>query len=329
MASPDERGRVYRTGGRRVNGKRAARLAGGIPHPTVPDIARLERRLLRAAGRAVRDFDLIAGGDRILVAVSGGKDSYTLLHVLMRLRERSPVPFDLVAVNLDQGHPGYPAEVVERHFRSVGVPYRMLRWDTLPVVRRLVPAGRTACPVCSRLRRGILYGAAAEMGCTSIALGHHRDDLVETLLLSALYSGRLKSMPPRLRSDDGRNLVIRPLCYAAEEDIAAFAAGLRFPVIPCDLCGSQPNLRRRRVKALLAELSAEHPAVKGNLLNALGKVVATHLLDRELLARLGEARGGDPWLDEEEACGEASLAVAPQRGGQGVAAEVGSGRREG
>ncbi len=287
-------------------------LAGdGIP-PPVPDVHRLERRLLGAAGRAVKDFDLIAGGDRILVAVSGGKDSYTLLHVLQRLRERAPVSFDLVAVNLDQGHPGFPARVIEEHFRAVGVPYRMLREDTLSVVRRLVPPGRTACPVCSRLRRGILYRAAAELGCTKIALGHHRDDLVETLLLSALYAGRLKTMPPRLRSDDGRNVVIRPLCYAAEEDIAAFAAAMRFPVIPCDLCGSQPNLRRKRVKSLLAELSAEHPAVKGNLMNALSTVVATHLLDRDLLAALGEARGRDPWLDagdDDEACGEAPLAA--------------------
>ena len=284
---------------------------------TVPDVHQLERRLLRAAGEAVRDFDLIAGGDRILVAVSGGKDSYTLLHVLMRMRERAPVRFDLLAVNLDQGHPGYPAAAVEGHFRSVGVPYRMLREDTLSVVRRLVPPGRTACPVCSRLRRGILYRAAADLGCTKIALGHHRDDLVETLLLSALYSGRLKTMPPRLRSDDGRNVVIRPLCYAAEEDIAAFAAAMRFPVVPCDLCGSQPNLRRKRVKALLAELSAEHPAVKGNLMNALSRVVATHLLDRDLLAALGEARGRDPWLDaedDEEACGDAPLGAAAGRG---------------
>jgi tRNA 2-thiocytidine biosynthesis protein TtcA len=263
--------------------------------------ARLERRLLRAASRAIRDFDLVEEGDRILVAVSGGKDSYTLLHVLLRLRERAPVDFDLVAVNLDQGQPGFPGHVLEEHFRAVGVPYRMLSKDTYSIVKRLVPEGKTTCPVCSRLRRGILYNAAVELGCTKIALGHHREDLVETLLMSALYSGALKSMPPRLRSDDGRNVVIRPLSYAAEEDIAAFAAAMRFPIVPCDLCGSQPNLRRRRVKELLAQLSREHPAVKGNLLNALGKVVPSHLLDRGLLARLGEVPGADPWVEDDSA----------------------------
>jgi tRNA 2-thiocytidine biosynthesis protein TtcA len=268
---------------------------------------KLEKRILRAAGDAIRDFALVEGGDRIMVAVSGGKDSYTLLHVLMRLRERAPVSFELVAVNLDQGQPGYPAETIERHLRSVGVPYRMLHADTYSVVRRLVPEGKTTCPVCSRLRRGVLYNAAVELGCNKIALGHHRDDLVETLLLSALYAGRLKSMPPRLRADDGRNVVIRPLCYAAEEDIAAFAEAMAFPIVPCDLCGSQPNLRRKRVKRLLAELAAEHPAVKGNLLHALGRVVPSHLLDRDLQRRLGEASGQDPWLDgaeDEDACAE-------------------------
>jgi tRNA 2-thiocytidine biosynthesis protein TtcA len=270
----------------------------------MPDASRLERRLLRAVSRAVEDFSLIEEGDRILVAVSGGKDSLTLLHLLGRLRERAPVSFDLLAVNLDQGQPGFPAEVLRAHLESVGVPYAMLRRDTYSVVKRLVPEGETTCPVCSRLRRGILYNAAVEMGCSKIALGHHRDDLVETLLLSALYSGALKSMPPRLRSDDGRNVVIRPMCYAAEEDIAAFAQAMRFPVIPCDLCGSQPNLRRKRVKQLLRELSAEHPAVKGNLLHALSKVVATHLLDRDLLARLGAAQGADPWIEEDGEAGD-------------------------
>ena len=265
---------------------------------------RLEKRLLRATARAIEDFDLVRAGDRILVAVSGGKDSYALLHLLRRLQDRAPVPFDLLAVNLDQGHPGFPAEIIEAHFRAVGVRYRMLRQDTLAIVRRVVPEGGTYCSACSRLRRGILYNAAVEMGCNKIALGHHRDDLLETLLLSALYSGRLKSMPAKLRSDDGRNVVIRPLCYAAEEDLAAFAGEMRFPVVPCDLCGSQPDLKRQRVKALLRELSAENPAVKGNLLHALQTVVPSHLLDRRLLERLGEASGEDPWLDADNTCSE-------------------------
>jgi tRNA 2-thiocytidine biosynthesis protein TtcA len=266
----------------------------------------------------VKDFDLISQGDRIMVAVSGGKDSYTLLHLLMRLRERAPIDFDLVAVNLDQGQPGYPVQVVEGHLQAVGVPYRMLRRDTYSVVRRLVPEGKTTCPVCSRLRRGVLYNAAVELECTKIALGHHRDDLIETLLLSALYSGALKSMPPKLRSDDGRNVVIRPLCYAAEEDIAAFAEAMRFPIVPCDLCGSQPNLRRKRVKALLAELSSEHAAVKGNLLHALGRVVPSHLLDRGLQEKVAQATGKDPWLDAgEEADGCAGVEALVDLAGSG------------
>jgi tRNA 2-thiocytidine biosynthesis protein TtcA len=272
------------------------------------DVARLEKRIIRAAAQAIQDFGLVEQGDRIMVAVSGGKDSYTLLHVLMRLRERAPIRFELVAVNLDQGQPGYPADVVERHLQSLGVPYRMIARDTYSVVRRLVPEGKTTCSVCSRLRRGVLYGAAIEMGCTKIALGHHRDDLIETLLLSALYSGALKSMPAKLLAKDGRNVVVRPLCYAAEDDIAAFAEAMRFPIVPCDLCGSQPNLRRRRVKALLAELSAEHRAVKGNLLHALARVVPSHLLDRDLHRAVAQTTGKDPWLDgDDEDCGDGDV----------------------
>ncbi len=264
------------------------------------DVERLERRIIRDTARAIADFSLIGEGDRILVACSGGKDSYTLLHVLLRLQERAPIDFSLVAVNLDQGQPGFPGHVIEEHFKAVGVPYRMVRRDLWAQVQRLVPEGKTACSVCSRFRRAALYDVAVELGCTRIALGHHRDDFVETLLLNALYAGSLKAMPALLRSDDGRNTVIRPLCYAPEEEIAAFAAARRFPIVPCSACGSQPHLRRKRVKALLAELSSEHPSVKANLLNALGHVVPAHLLDRDLLARLSTASGGDPWIDAEE-----------------------------
>jgi tRNA 2-thiocytidine biosynthesis protein TtcA len=264
------------------------------------ELERLERRIIRAAAQAIADFRLVEANDRILVACSGGKDSYTLLHVLMRLRERAPIPFDLVAVNLDQMQPGFPAHVIEGHFQAVGVPYRMVRRDTWSEVQRLVPAGKTACSVCSRLRRGVLYNVAAELGCTKIALGHHRDDFIETLLLNACYAGSLKAMPALLRSRDGRNTVVRPLCYAPEEEIAAFAEAMQFPIVPCDVCGSQPQLRRRRIKGLLAELTAEHASVKANLLHALSKVVPSHLLDRELTAQLATPTGEDPWIDGEE-----------------------------
>src|SRR3989475_3701116 len=206
----------------------------------------LQKRRLREVGRAIADFRLIEPGDRILVGVSGGKDSFTLLHLLQQLQRSAPIEFTLVACNLDQGHPGFPAAQLERFLRSTGAEVLMLREDTYSVVKRLVPEGKTACSVCSRLRRGILYGAARKLGCTKIALGHHRDDLIESLLLSMLFSGKMRSMPPRLRSDDGRNTVVRPLCFCAEADVAAFAKSAAFPIIPCDLCGSQENLQRKR-----------------------------------------------------------------------------------
>jgi tRNA 2-thiocytidine biosynthesis protein TtcA len=265
----------------------------------------LEKRLLRDTGRAIADFRMIEPGDRILVGISGGKDSFTLLHLLQRLRRSAPVDFSLVACNLDQGHPGFPAAQLESYLRGAGTEVLMLREDTYRVVKRLVPEGKTACSVCSRLRRGILYNAAQELGCSKIALGHHRDDLIESLLLSMLFSGKLRSMPPRLRSDDGRNVVIRPLCYAAESDIAAFAAEMKFPIIPCDLCGSQENLQRRRVKKLLSDLEAEHPGVRASLLGAMGNVMPEHLLDRRLS---GDDRGADPWIDEED-CGPPATVV--------------------
>jgi tRNA 2-thiocytidine biosynthesis protein TtcA len=257
-------------------------------------------------GRAIADFELIADGDRILVAMSGGKDSYALLSLLLNLRDRAPVRFSLVAVNLDQGHPAFPAGILREHLERTGVEFRMVKEDTYSIVQRLTPAGKSFCPVCSRLRRGILYNVAVELSCTKIALGHHRDDLIETLLLSALFEGALKTMPPKLFADDGRNTVIRPLAYCAEETLAAYAAEKGFPILPCDLCGSQENLQRKRVKKLLTELAAEHPQVKGNLLAALGNVVPSRLLDRSLLS---SAKGKDPWISEGDDDGGCAVAA--------------------
>jgi tRNA 2-thiocytidine biosynthesis protein TtcA len=269
-------------------------------------MSRLEKKLLHDAGRAIADHRMIEDGDRILVGISGGKDSFTLLHLLQHLQRSAPVRFSLVACNLDQGHPGFPAARLEAYLRSRQVEVLMLREDTYSVVKRLVPEGKTACSVCSRLRRGILYNAAQAQGCSKIALGHHRDDLIESLLLSMLFSGKMRSMPPRLLSDDGRNTVIRPLCYAAESDIAGFAAAERFPVIPCDLCGSQENLQRKRVKRLLDELAREHPGVRSSLLAAMGNVMPAHLLDARLRR---DERGPDPWIDGEHCAAPVSLTV--------------------
>lgn len=250
-------------------------------------VAQLEKELARELGRCIADFDLITKGDRIMVCMSGGKDSYTLLHLLERARRRAPVPFSLLAVHLDQGHPGYDNAPLRGFLEQQGFEYRILREDTYSVVKAHVPEGKTYCALCSRLRRGVLYNAAVALGCSKIALGHHRDDAIETLLLNLMFSGSIKSMPPKLCSDDGRNVVIRPLLYCAEAQIAELARALAFPILPCDLCGSQDNLKRKQVKALLASLEQTAPKVKDSMLAALKNVRGSHLLDVDLWSALG------------------------------------------
>ncbi|HEV2007501.1 MAG TPA: tRNA 2-thiocytidine(32) synthetase TtcA [Burkholderiales bacterium] len=243
---------------------------------------KLQKRLRRQVGEAIGDYDMIHAGDRVMVCLSGGKDSYGLLDILLNLRAHAPIDFELVAVNLDQRHPGYPQHLLPEYLTSLGVPYRIVVQDTYSVVKRVIPDGKTLCSLCSRLRRGVLYRVAMEIGATKIALGHHRDDILETFFLNLFFGGKLKTMPAKLVSDDGAHVVIRPLAYVNEADLAAYAEVRQFPIIPCDLCGSQPTLQRHQIKQLLREWEKRHPGRGATMFRSLQNVRLSHLLDRSL-----------------------------------------------
>jgi tRNA 2-thiocytidine biosynthesis protein TtcA len=243
---------------------------------------KLEKRLCREVGRAIVDYQMIEEGDKVMVCVSGGKDSYAMLDILLKLQQRAPVRFELVAVNLDQKQPGFPAHVLPQYLQSIGVPFHIETQDTYSIVKRVIPEGKTMCSLCSRLRRGILYRVAEELGCTKIALGHHRDDILQTLFLNMFFASKLKGMPPKLASDDGKNVVIRPLAYVNEKDLVAWAEVRQFPIIPCTLCGSQDGLQRQVVGDMLREWDKKFPGRLENMFTALQNVVPSHLMDRQL-----------------------------------------------
>ncbi len=267
---------------------------------------KLQKRIRRNVGRAIEDFRMIDEGDRVMVCLSGGKDSYTMLDILLNLRTRAPVAFELVAVNLDQKQPGFPEDVLPLYLQRLGIPFHIIEQDTYSIVKRVIPEGATLCGICSRLRRGILYRFAREHGMSKIALGHHRDDIVETFFLNMFFGGKLKAMPPKLLSDDGKHVVIRPLAYCTETDIAAYAEAKQFPIIPCDLCGSQEHLQRVAIKKMLQQWDRQTPGRLETICRSLQHVVPSHLADTALFdfARLGYAKGeGLPtqkWLVEEE-----------------------------
>ncbi len=246
------------------------------------EIERLQTRLCRLVGQAIADYRMIEDGDKVMVCVSGGKDSYGLLEILLSLRSRAPIHFEIVAVNLDQKQPGFPAHVLPDYLTRRDVPFHIETRDTYSIVKRLIPEGQTTCSLCSRLRRGHLYRLATELGATKIALGHHRDDILETLLLNLFFTGKMKAMPPKLRSKSGRHLVIRPLAYVKEADLSRYAALLQFPIIPCDLCGSQEDLKRKQVKVLLREWNERFPGSNDSMFAALGNIAPSLLLDRSL-----------------------------------------------
>ena len=267
---------------------------------------RLKRRIESSTGKAIADYNMIENGDTVLVCISGGKDSYAMLSTLMALRERAPVDFRLIAMNLDQKQPGFPADVLPKYLAGLGIEHRIVEQDTYSIVREKVPAGKTTCSLCSRLRRGVIYSTAKELGANKIALGHHRDDIVHTLFLNLLFGGKLKAMPPKLVTDDGAHVVIRPLAYCSEGDIARFARGMEYPIIPCNLCGSQNNLQRQKIREMMADWDRRYPGRTESVFTALQNIVPSHLADTALFdfkglhvdAELGELDGGDTVFDD-------------------------------
>lgn len=279
---------------------------------------KLEKKLCRLVGQAIGDFGMIEDGDKVMVCLSGGKDSYAMLDILLKLRERAPINFEIVAVNLDQKQPGFPAEILPNYLSALGVQFHIENQDTYSIVKRVVPEGKTTCGLCSRLRRGILYRVADELGATKIALGHHRDDILETMLLNMFFAGKLKGMPPKLRSDDGKHIVIRPLAYVPEKLLERYALDMNFPIIPCNLCGSQPNLQRAAMKEMLREWEKKFPGRVENLFRSMHHIVPSHLMDGEAfdfknlditseLSGIAARSNGDKAIDEaqidELACG--------------------------
>jgi tRNA 2-thiocytidine biosynthesis protein TtcA len=275
---------------------------------------KLHKRLCRLVGQAIGDFNMIEDGDKVMVCLSGGKDSYALLDILMTLRERAPIKFDIVAVNLDQKQPNFPADVLPAYLTKLGIPFHIENQDTYSIVKRLIPEGKTTCSLCSRLRRGILYRVADELGCTKIALGHHRDDILETFFLNMFFGAKIKGMPAKLVSDDGKHVVIRPLAYVKEADTERYAEVKQFPIIPCDLCGSQENLQRKQIKAMLREWEKKYPGRVENIFSSLSTVVPSHLMDRDMFGFMdlkadGVANPAGDIAFDEEPCSTPSSAA--------------------
>ena len=262
---------------------------------------KLAKRLRRQVGEAIADYEMIGDGDKVMVCLSGGKDSYALLDILLSLRQHAPVDFELIAVNLDQKHPGFPQDVLPDYLASRGVKFRIIEQDTYSVVKRVIPEGKTMCGLCSRMRRGVLYRVASELGATRIALGHHRDDILETFFLNLFHGGRLKAMPPKLVSDDGRHMVIRPLAYCRERDLERYAAEKAFPIIPCNLCGSQENLQRQIVKQMLRQWDRQSPGRLETIFAALQRISPSHLLDAGQFDFRGLEAGKGAWPDGDKA----------------------------